>query len=104
MKRSAALLRSGQSPFQREIDINHFGNLKDKDARVFQPPLNVRNSEVSLGRESRSFNVNLHGHGQLMRSAMEGEDAGNLNGRITRCRDSSLKALGRKRNFGKVSH
>src|ERR1039458_4026675 len=103
MKRSAALLRSGQSPFQREIDINHFGNLKDKDARVFQPPLNVRNSEVSLGRESRSFNVNLHGHGQLMRSAVEGEYAGDLNRRISRCRYSSLIALGRseERRVGK---
>ena len=46
---------------------------------VFQAPLNVWNLEVCLGRERRSLDVNLHWHGQIVRGAVERENAGNLN-------------------------
>jgi hypothetical protein len=57
---------------------DHFGYLEDKDAGVFQAPLDLWNGEMSFGCESSTFDVYLHGHRQIVRSAMECEYAGTI--------------------------
>jgi hypothetical protein len=68
---------------QRDVDTDFFGHFEDKDARVLESPLNVWHGEVRFCRKVRAIDVNLYGHGYVVRRTMERELSGDLNLRVT---------------------
>src|ERR1700722_15404069 len=75
---------------KRQIDVNLLGDPKNEYAWILQTPLDPRDNEVGFGRALRSIDVDLHGDSQLMRSAMQREDPGDLYRRVA---DASNRAL-----------
>ena len=87
---------------QREIDPHIFFNLQHKETWILQAPLYKGNAEVCFGGQFFPVDMDLHGNREVVRSAVKGEDARNLNGRIAGGRDGPLIAPGRKRYFSKM--
>ena len=60
-----------------------FRNFEDEDARVLESPLNVWHGEVRFCDQVCTIDVNLKRHGNVVWCAVEGEDSGDLNLRVT---------------------
>ena len=59
---------------KRKVDIDFFGNLEDEDAGIFQAPFHIGYGEVGFGSAGSALNMNLHGHGKVVRRAMQRKD------------------------------
>src|ERR1035438_3366195 len=95
-------IRRREPADEREVNPNLLGDFENEDTGIFQAPLHVGDSEVRLCREAASVDMNLHGDGQVVRSAMQGEDAGDLNGGVAAGSEVALIAFGHERDFGKT--
>ena len=74
-----SLIRRRQLPNQSEVDLNFLGYFEDKYAWILETPFDVGNSEVRLGREIQSLDMDLRWNRKLMWRAVKSECSSDLN-------------------------
>ncbi len=89
---SARLVSDGAG--EVEVDVDFFLGFEDEEAWVFEAPLDVGDGEACFGGGVVGVDVDLHGDGDVVWVAEEGDDASDLNGGVAGGGDVSCVAPG----------